>query len=204
MLLIGRDLSPFTRRVAISLSLLGFSHERKQLSTATDSAEVRGFNPLGRVPALVLDDGEVLIDSAAILDYLDQTVGAERALIPLSGPDRRHVLKLTAIAQGVMEKAVAAYYERTRRPPETRYAPWLQLLEDQVRAGLSALECSAGTDDWLALGRMTQADISTVCAIDFVAVTSPHLLDDLPLPGLRTLAARMGGLAPFQQTTPKV
>ncbi|MFA6021019.1 MAG: glutathione S-transferase family protein [Rhodospirillales bacterium] len=203
MLLIGRDLSPFTRRVAISMSLLDFAFERKQLSTATDSAEVRRFNPLGRVPALVLDDGEALIDSAAILDYLDQTVGAERALIPLSGIERRHVLKLTSIAQGVMEKAVAAFYERTRRPPETRHAPWLHLLEDQIRAGLAALESSA-TGDWLALGRMTQADISTVCAFDFVAVTSPHLQNDPPRPGLKALAARLRQLPPFLQTQPKV
>ncbi|MDK9719878.1 MAG: glutathione S-transferase family protein [Rhodospirillales bacterium] len=203
MLLIGRDLSPFTRRVAISMSLLGFAFERKQLSTATDSAEVRGFNPLGRVPALVLDDGEVLIDSAAILDYLDQTVGAERALIPLSGTERRHVLKLTSIAQGVMEKAVAAFYERTRRPSETQHAPWLHLLEGQIRSGLAALESSA-TGDWLALGRMTQADISTVCAFDFVAVTSPHLQIDPPLPDLKALAARLGQLPPFLQTQPKV
>jgi glutathione S-transferase len=205
MILIGRDLSPFTRRVAVSLSLLGIACERRQLSTATDGDQVRLYNPLGRVPALALDDGEVLIDSAAILDELDQSVGAERALIPLSGPDRRRVMKLVAIALGTMEKAVAAFYERTRRPPETRFAPWLQMLEDQVRAGLEALELTAQSQEsWLALGRMTQADISAVCAFDFVAVTSPHLIADLALPGFRGLDRRLNELPAFSQTYPRV
>jgi glutathione S-transferase len=205
VILIGRDLSPFTRRVAVSIELLGFTAERKQLSTVDHGSEIRQYNPLGRVPALELDDGEVLIDSAAILDHLDQTAGPERALIPLSGSERRHVLKLVALAQGVMEKAVAAFYERTRRPPETRFAPWLQQLEDQVRAGLSMLEnASQSPGPWLALNRMTQADISAVCALDFVSVTSPHILDDLALSGLKTLDERLNALPAFTQTYPKV
>ncbi|TAN55811.1 MAG: glutathione S-transferase family protein, partial [Rhodospirillales bacterium] len=68
MILIGRDLSPFTRRVAVSLAMLGLPFERKQLSTVTDATEVTNYNPLRRVPALALDSGEVLIDSTAILD----------------------------------------------------------------------------------------------------------------------------------------
>ena len=205
MILIGRDLSPFTRRVAISLALLGLPFERRQLSTATDAAEVRRYNPLGRVPALVLASGETLIDSAAILDHLDEKVGPERALIPARGSERRLVLKLVALSLGVMEKAVAAYYERTRRPPETRHLPWLNMLEDQVVSGLEAMESMAGEDSlWLALGRMTQADISAVCGLDFVATALPDLLKEARLPKVSGLAARLSSTPPFLSTKPKV
>jgi len=204
MILIGRDLSPFTRRVAISLTMLGLPFERKQLSTVTDASEVAAYNPLRRVPALELDSGEVLIDSAAILDHIDETVGPERALIPAKGPDRRRILKLVALALGVMEKAVAAYYERTRRPAETRHLPWLHQLEEQVQNGLEALEAEASADGpWLALARMTQADISAVCALDFVSATSPYLLDELRLPKLTELSERLSAKPAFLSTKPK-
>lgn len=205
MILIGRDLSPFTRRVAATLALLGFKVERRPLSTATDGDEIRKHNPLGRVPALLLDDGETLIDSAAILDYLDDHVGEGRALVPAKGLPRRQVLKLVAMAQGVMEKAVAAFYERTRRPVDKLHAPWLALLESQIAAGLKALDDGLSPDgEWLALSRMTQADVSAVCALDFVAVTSPHLLETLDLKRLAALSARLNTLPAFAQTQPKL
>lgn len=204
MILIGRDLSPFTRRVAVSLAMLGLPFERKQLSTVTDATEVTNYNPLRRVPALALDSGEVLIDSTAILDYVDETVGPERALIPAKGPERRRILKLVSLALGVMEKAVAAYYERTRRPAETRHLPWLNQLEEQVQAGLEALEAEAdASGPWLALGRMTQADISAVCALDFVSATSPYLLEELKLQKLRALTERLSAEPAFLSTMPK-
>src|SRR5258705_11343896 len=89
MLLVGQYDSPFVRRVAISLHVFGIAFERNTKSVFADADEMRRINPLGRIPSLVLDDGEVIIDSAAILDYLDGLVGAERALLPPHGPARR-------------------------------------------------------------------------------------------------------------------
>lgn len=205
MILIGRDLSPFTRRVAVSLSLLGFAFERKQLSTATDGAEIKKHNPLVRVPALVLDDGETLIDSAAILDYLDDCVGSAKALVPSTGAERRQIMRLVVLAQGVMEKAVAAFYERTRRPADKVHAPWLALLESQITQGLMALEAVLEPGaEWMALSKMTQADISAVVALDFVAVTSSHLLGGLEIAKLQDLAKRLNALPAFSETKPKL
>ena len=116
MILVGRYLSPFVRRVGVSLNQLGLPFERKILSTATDKAAIEAYNPVGRVPALVLDDGEVLIDSAAILDYLDELAGPAKALTPPHGVERRQVMKIVAVALGTLEKAVGAAYEMSRRP----------------------------------------------------------------------------------------
>src|SRR6188768_3909282 len=86
MLLIGVNRSPFTRRVAITLNVYGIPFEQRELSGFGNRAEVRAANPLGRIPALVLDDGETLIDSAAIVDHLDQTYGGTQPLTPSSAP----------------------------------------------------------------------------------------------------------------------
>src|SRR2546423_15604868 len=112
MILIGMFDSPFVRRVAVSMKLLGMSFEHRNWSVGKDQAEIRKFNPVGRVPTLVLDDGEVLIESSAILDYLDELVGEERALLPRTGAARRRGLKLMSIASGAAEKGVAQLYEK--------------------------------------------------------------------------------------------
>src|SRR5262245_46710811 len=103
MILVGQYDSPFVRRVAISLKVLGFPYEHDTRSVFGDFDSMRQTNPLGRIPSLVLDDGEVLIDSAAILDHLDEVVGPARALIPPTGPKRREALKRIALATGAID-----------------------------------------------------------------------------------------------------
>ena len=115
--LIGHYDSPFVRRVGVSLHVLGMPFERELLSVFGDAEAMRAFNPLVRVPALVLDDGECLIDSAAILDHLDEIVGPERALLPARGKARRDALQTMALATGIGDKAIAIAYER-RKPTD--------------------------------------------------------------------------------------
>jgi glutathione S-transferase len=203
MILIGRNLSPFVRRVAVTLKLLDLPFEQKPLSTATDAKEICAFNPLSRVPALVLESGETLIDSAAILDHIDETVGPGRALVPSFGPERRKVLRLLALATGSMEKSVAAFYEKSRRPQETVYKPTLDRLEEQAVAGFAAIENECESP-WLALGRLTQADITAAVGLEFLRVVAPHLLEATPLPRLCELAARLDQLPAFASTRPNI
>jgi len=121
MKLVGRYDSPYVRRAGVSLHALGLPFEHVPLSPFSQAAEFRQIAPVGRMPALVLDDGETLIESAAILDYLDEAVGAERAFVPRGGADRRKCLRILASATAVCDKAIAINYER-RRPP-SRPAP---------------------------------------------------------------------------------
>src|ERR687898_2565159 len=93
MMLVGQYDSPYVRRVAVSLRVLEFEYEHDTRSVFADFDAMRAINPLGRIPSLVLDGGEVLIDSAAILDWLDQTVGPERALLRPGGTQRRRALR---------------------------------------------------------------------------------------------------------------
>src|SRR3546814_15832526 len=105
MILVRQFDSPFVRRVAISLRVLCFTYEHDKRSVFGDFDSMRRTNPLGCIPSLVLDaqdgkEGTVLIDSAAILDWLDEKVGPERALIPPAGPARRRALQILALEIG--------------------------------------------------------------------------------------------------------
>src|SRR5262245_36160043 len=112
MILIGQYDSPFVRRVAIALRLYNIGYEHRPWSTFGDADRIAPFNPLRRVPTLVLDDGEALIESGTILDHLDERVGPSRAMIADQGAGRRHALKVCALATGLADKAVSLFYER--------------------------------------------------------------------------------------------
>src|ERR1700722_2464790 len=132
--------SPFVRRVAISLKLCGIAFEHAPWSIGADFERIRQYNPLVRVPTLVLDDGEVLLESAALLDYLDELVGPQHALLPRAGRERRTALKLMAIAAGAADKGREQVYERAFRPPEKRHDPWLARCRTQMHGALGELE----------------------------------------------------------------
>jgi len=115
MFLIGQYDSPFVRRTAIALKLYGIAFEHRPWSTFGDADKIAPYNPLRRVPTLVLDNGEALIESTAILDYLDELVGEARAMIATRGPERRKHLKICALATGLGDKSVSLVYERVLR-----------------------------------------------------------------------------------------
>lgn len=199
MQLIGGYGSPFVRRVGITLHLYGVAFEHLPLSTA-DQATVEQYSPLGRIPALVLDSGEPLSDSSAIIDHLDE-MQADRALTPRSGPDRRAVLALTAIALATGDKYVAAWYECTARPESHRWTPWLDRLQRQVRQGLDALEARID-GEYLYGGRLTQADVTTAAVLDAIRFDMEALSPQGSYPKLSALSARLAELPAFARTHP--
>lgn len=203
MILIGRLLSPFVRRVQVSLNLLGLECERKPYGTATHVEEIAAHNPLKRVPALILEDGETLIDSAAILDYLDELVGPDRALIPASRAERRATLKLLALATDAAEKGVIAFYELNRRPDDKIWKEAADKYSEQILGGLGAIEEAAPADGgWLVGGKISQADITTACVYEFIQVVLPGLLNDTSLPRITRLVARLNELEGYFSTHP--
>jgi glutathione S-transferase len=165
MLLIGVNRSPYTRRVAITLKVYGTEFEQQALSGFGNRTEVRASNPLGRIPALVLDNGEALVDSGAIIDHLDEVHGRERALTPAAGADRRAVLRVAAIMMGACDKLLAAAYERNHHPPDKLHQPWIDDCLAQATAALDAVEKMVDPQEpYLLLGRLTQADVTAFVA----------------------------------------
>jgi glutathione S-transferase len=171
MILIGMFDSPFVRRVAVSLNVLGMPFEHRNWSVGKDFERIREFNPLGRVPTLVRSDGDALIDSAAILDFLDDSAGEARALLPRSGEERRAALRLMAIAVGAAEKGVLQIYETVFRPEHKRHEDWVARCRTQMHGALAELERAsrARTAEWLIGDRMTQADITVSCVFTFLS-----------------------------------
>jgi glutathione S-transferase len=196
MILVGQYDSPVTRRVAVTLHHYAIPFSRDTSSIFGDAAHVQKINPLTRIPALILDDGAVLIDSAAIIDHLDETVGPARALIPPAGYDRRQIMQATALGMGCFEKAVALFYERHFHPAAHVSPVWEARCESQLAAGLAALESRAG-NPWLYGDVLTHADVMIACTIGYMTLRLPRTFPPGRYPKLETLATTCEALPAF-------
>jgi glutathione S-transferase len=205
MQLIGMLDSPYVRRVAISLMRLGLPFERHDWSVGVDYDRIRQYSPLGRVPALVLDDGTVLVDSPSILDALDDLVGPSRALLPSTGTHRREALRLMSLAIGAAEKARDQVYERLVRPPEKIHLPWVARCREQMQGALAELDqgCAArGRSGWLVDDRITQADITVGCLTTLLH-DALNVFEDGAWPRLASHREQCEALPEFQATRAK-
>ncbi|HEY7998261.1 MAG TPA: glutathione S-transferase family protein [Pseudolabrys sp.] len=141
MILRSSPASPFGRKVRIAASLLGLSDRldvrETDLNDPADS--IRMQNPVGKIPALVLDDGDVLYDSPVILDYLDHVAGGGR-IIPREPKARFSALRLQALCDGILDASLLLVYEGRYRPAEMKVQSWVDRQADKVTRGLVALE----------------------------------------------------------------
>ncbi|MDB5487653.1 MAG: hypothetical protein JWQ58_1368 [Reyranella sp.] len=199
--LVGVNRSPFTRRVAITLKVYSIPYEQQSLSGFGNRADVRCSNPLGRIPALILDDGETLVDSGAIIDHLDEVHGREHALVPPAGADRRAVLRIAALMMGACDKGLAAAYERNHHPPEKVHQPWIDDCLAQMRNALSSVEAvAAPAPDYLLLGRLTHADIA--CFVAERLARGLQIDTESEMPRLRALTRKLEDEPAFRSTEP--
>jgi glutathione S-transferase len=198
LILIGQYDSPFVRRVGVALTLYAMTFEQKPWSVFGDADKIAPFNPLIRVPTLVLDSGEVLIESAMILDYLDEETGAERRMMPASGPARRQTQKVCALATGLADKAVALVYERVLH--EEKSEAWVARCTGQVERVLDALEAdrAARATPWWFGDAISHADIAVACALRFARDAHPALFTPTRWPTLIAHSDRCEALPAFQ------
>jgi glutathione S-transferase len=199
MILIGQYDSPFVRRVAIALRLYELPFEHRPWSTFGDAEKIAPFNPLRRVPTLVLDGGEALIESTAILDYLDELIGPDKAMIAPSGPERRHALKICALASGLGDKAVSLLYERVLRKDELKL--WVERCEAQIGGVLDALEkerAAMASPYWFGTS-IGHADIAVACVLRFTGEAHPGLFSATRHLALSAHAKACEALPPFRE-----
>jgi len=201
MILIGQYDSPFVRRVGIALTLYGLRFEQWPWSIFADADKIRPYNPLTRVPTLILDDGSVLIESHLILDYLDSLAAADRALFPRSEPDRRRAFKVAALATGMADKAVSLFYEK--RLHEEVSDVWVTRCRGQISGVLGVLEAdrAARASDYWFGERIGHADIAVAVALRFVSDAHPGLMMLADYPALADHAARLEALPAFREIT---
>ena len=151
MFLIGQYDSPFVRRVAIALRLYGLAFEHRPWSTFGDADKIAPYNPLRRVPTLVLDGGEALIESTAILDYLDELVGPEKAMIAARGPERRRALK--DLRAGDRARRQGGQSALRARAAQGASKLWVERCEAQIGGVLEVLEKERAGDRYAVLVR---------------------------------------------------
>ncbi|WP_274629268.1 glutathione S-transferase family protein [Arvimicrobium flavum] len=201
MILIGQYDSSYVRRVGIALALYEIPFEHRPWSTFGDAERLAEYNPLLRVLTLVLDSGDVLVESHVILDYVDGLVPAGRRMYPQTEPERHRALGIAALATGLADKAVSLFYERVLHK-EGVSPLWVERCTTQIANTLGVLEesrKSASTSYWFG-ERIGHADIAVTVALRHLGDSHPDLA---PLIAKHTAlaahAARLEALPVFQK-----
>jgi glutathione S-transferase len=199
MILIGQFDSPFVRRVGIALTLYNIRFTHQPWSVFGDAEKIRPYNPLIRVPTLVLEGGETLIDSHMILDFIDRMVPVDRAMYPLVDPSRRRALRIATLATGVAEKAVSLFYEKLLHRAASDV--WVDRCRAQIAGTLAALETDRiqRTSEYWFGNRIGHADIAVAVALRFLNEAHPGLISMADYPYLAAHAAKLEALPVFQQ-----
>ncbi len=190
MQLIGMLDSPYVRRVAISLQLLGLPFEHQSLSVFRTFDQFRAINPVVKAPSLVCDDGTVLMDSTLILQYAEALAGPGRRLLPTAIAPLQRTLRIVGLALAACEKSVQIVYEHNLRPAEKIHAPWLERVTGQLLAAYDALEVELRRSP-LAVASTTidQGGVTTAVAWQFTRQMLPDVVAAAAYPAIGNFAA---------------
>jgi len=199
MMLLGTNTSPYTRKVRLVLLEKGLPHEYLVDPPRAPDSRVPKVNPLGRVPSLLLDDGTVLFDSPVICEYLDGLTPAP-ALLPREPAARLRVKRWEALADGLMDSAVAVRVEQLR-PADKQDAAWLALHQGAVTRALAYATAELGGREWCEGASLTLADLALASALLYLDLRQPERDWRGAHPSLATLAARLSA-RPSVQATP--
>ncbi len=200
MKLIGSLTSPYVRKVRIVLDEKGISHEFTNDPPFSPDTRVAQVNPLGKVPALVMDDGYVLFDSRVIIEYLDDldNAGSSR-LIPTAGPQRFRVKRWEALADGIIDACVAIYLEH-KRPESQQSQEWIERQQKKIDQGLQAVAAELGDKPWCEGESMTLADIALGCTFGYLDARFPAVKWRDNYPNLVRLADKLAERQSFKTT----
>lgn len=196
MQLVGMLDSPYVRRTAISMRLLGVPFEHRSISVFSAFEQFRAINPVVKAPTLVCDDGAVLMDSTLIIDYAQALSG--RSLLSPDPARRLRELRLTGLALAACEKTVQIVYERQLRPAEKLHQPWMDRVRGQLAAAYSALEGELAAEPLSASEEtMTQAGVSTAVAWAFTQLLTPDAISPTDFSVLAAYSAQAERLPVF-------
>jgi glutathione S-transferase len=200
MQLIGMMDSPYVRRVAISLNVLGLPFEHQSVSVFRHFDAFAKINPVVKAPTFFTDDGTMLIDSSLILDYLEHLSPPEKRLMPADTGERMKALSLIGFALAACEKTMQNVYEVNLRPVERQHQPWIDRVQSQLFAAYDHLEKAiAGREGngWLFGERLQQPDITLAVVWRFQHYMLPDLVDPARYPALAAFSKRAEALPEF-------
>lgn len=194
--------SPYGRKVRVVLLEKKIPFRLQVENPWLPDSPVSSLNPLGKVPVLVLEDGESVFDSRVIVEYLDH-VSPVAHLIPGEPKSRMMVRGVEALADGVTDAAVAVYLEK-KRPPEQQSSDWLVLQEKTLFRGLEALSEAVGEKPWYLGNSMTLADVACGCTLGYLNLRFPEIDWRTAHPNLARLADKLATRPSFRETVPVI
>lgn len=198
MQLIGMLDSPYVRRVAVSLQLLGLPFEHRSLSVFSTFAEFQQINPVVKSPTLICDEGDVLMDSTLILEYAEALAKGRKSLLPATMPELRRTLRLTGLALAACEKAIQIVYEHKLRPADKVHAPWMERVTGQLLAAWGELEAEIRRQPLvITSANIDQAGLTMAIAWHFTQAMLPGVVPAAAFPLLQAMSAQAEMLPEF-------
>jgi glutathione S-transferase len=197
MQLIGMLDSPYVRRTAISLRLLGIHFEHRPVSVFSTFETFQKINPVVKAPSLVCEDGTVLMDSTLILEYAE-ALASGRTLMPTGIKQRQQELRVLGLALAACEKAVQIVYERNLRPVEKQHKPWLTRISGQLLAAYAELEAEVRNRELGASSKnISQAGVTTAVVWQFTQSMHADIVIAKNYPSLQAFSQRAERLPEF-------
>ncbi len=200
MKLVSSLTSPFGRKARIVLLEKKITFQLQIENPWLPDTPVPSFNPLGKVPVLVLEDGISVFDSRVIVEYLDHLTPVAH-LIPSDPKSRMIVRGVEALADGVTDAAVLVFLEK-KRPPEHQSADWLVLQERTLFRGMEALSEALGEKPWFLGNSMTLADVACGCMLGYLDFRFSEIDWRGAHPNLAKLADKLAARPSFVETVP--
>ena len=201
MKLIGSVTSPYVRKVRVVLAEKKLDCSFELENVWSPDTRIGASNPLGKVPCLVMEDGSAMYDSRVIVEYLD-TLTPVCKLLPANSRDRANVKVREALADGVLDAAVLAFLERTQRPEELRYQPWVERQMGKVRAGLAVMADNLGEQAFCMGIHYTLADVAVGCTLGWLGFRFPEIDWRGDYPNLARLFDKLSERPSFKDTVP--
>ena len=201
MKLIGSFGSPFVRKARIVFAEKKIDYNLVLENVWVPETTIHTFNPLGKVPCLVMDDGEAVFDSRVICEYVD-TLSPVGKLIPASGRERVEVRCWEALADGMLDATVLIRVEGTQREAEHRSETWVARQRQKIDHGLVAMSQGLGSKTWCAGNRYSLADIALGCALGYLDFRMPDLNWREPYPNLDKHFQKLSQRQSFIDTMP--
>ncbi|MEG0822432.1 MAG: glutathione S-transferase N-terminal domain-containing protein [Burkholderiaceae bacterium] len=201
MRLIGSLTSPYARKVRVVMAekRIDFKLELEDV-WAKDSSIAR-YNPLGKVPCLIMEDGAAVFDSRVIVEYLD-SISPVGKLIPSNGRERAEVRTWEALADGLLDAAILVRIEYAQRPAEQQSLAWVERQMGKVHAALAAMSTGLGDKNWCNGHACTIADISVGCALGYLDFRFRSIDWRTPYPKLERLYDKLLARPAFADTAP--
>ena len=201
MKLIGSLASPFVRKVRIVLAEKKLDCQFELENVWAPDTTISTVNPLGKVPALVMEDGSVMIDSRVMVEYLD-TLTPVCKLLPPNGRDRADVKCWEALADGIIDAAVIARLERTQRPIKLQSEDWIARQMRKVDLGLAALSEKLGEQAYCAGKNYSLADVAVGCTLGWLSFRFPEIAWRDDHANLAKLFDKLSERQSFKDTVP--